>query len=88
MRVNKHLIQSSLVAGLCLASIHLVWATLVAVGWAQALIDFVFRLHMLSTPFQVQAFDPKLAIGLIGFTFIIGCLCGALIHIIKSKFSA
>ena len=82
------LFQTTITGGLCLASLHFCWLILVACGWAQALLDFIFKLHMLNSPFQVQAFDPILGIGLLGITFVIGCFYGALFYLIKSKFSS
>ena len=80
------LLRTSLIGGLCLSSLHFCWALLVALGFAQTLLDFIFKLHMLSPSFVVQAFDPLLALGLIGITFLIGCFYGALFYFIKSKF--
>lgn len=82
------MLQTSLIWGLCLSSFHFCWALLVAFGLAQPLLDFIFKLHMLNSPFQVQAFNPLLAIGLIAVTFFIGCLYGAIFYLIKSKFSS
>ena len=82
-----NLFRTTLVGGLCLSSLHLFWAILVAIGIAQPLLDFIFKLHMLSSPFQVQPFSLTLAMGLIGTTFLIGCLYGALFYLIKSKLS-
>lgn len=81
------LLRTSLIGGVSLSSLHLCWALLVASGWAQPLLDFIFKLHMLNSPFQVQAFNPLLAIGLIGITFLIGCFYGVVFYVIKSKFS-
>lgn len=80
------LFRTSLVGGLFLASLHTCWVILVALGAAQPLLDFIFKLHMLNPPFHVQAFDFALAMELIGITFLIGCFYGAIIYIIKSKF--
>ncbi|MFZ4379972.1 MAG: hypothetical protein ACOYN1_09470 [Polynucleobacter sp.] len=82
------LFQTSLIGGLCLSSLHFCWVMLVALGWAQWLLDFIFKLHMLNSPFQVQVFDPLLALGLIAITFFIGCFYGAIFYLIKGKFSA
>lgn len=82
------LFQTSLISGLCLSSLHFCWVLLVGSGWAQPLLDFIFKLHMLNSPFQVQAFNLVLAIELIGITFLIGCFYGAVFYLIKSKFSS
>ena len=82
-----NLFRTSIVGGLCLASFHMFWALLVAIGWAQPLMDIVFKLHMLNSPFKVQPFDILLAFGLIGITFAIGCFYGAVFYFIKRYFT-
>ena len=77
--------RTTIVGGLCLSSLHVFWVLLVAVGWAQPLLDLVFKLHMLNSPFQVQPFDVGLAAGLIALTFLIGSLYGAVFYLVKTK---
>ena len=77
------LFRTSMIGGLCLASLHFCWLILVFVGSAQPLLDFIFKLHMLNSPFQVQPFDYLLAIGLLGITFLIGCFYGFVFYMIK-----
>ena len=81
------LMRTSLIGGLCLSSLHVCWVILIALGLAQPLLDFIFKLHMLNSPFQVQVFDVVLAAGLIGITFMIGCFYGAVFYFIKNNFS-
>lgn len=82
-----NLLKTSITGGLSLASFHVIWILLVAVGWAQALMDFIFKLHMLNSPFQVQPFELSLAIGLIAMTFTIGFICGVIFYFIKNSLS-
>ncbi len=81
---NTQLIQTSLITGLCLSSLHLSWIVLILLGWAQPLIDFVFKLHMLNSPFQVQPFDLGLAVSLVLITFVIGAFYGLVFVLIKN----
>lgn len=76
--------QLSMISGFSLASLHICWALLVAIGWAQPVIDFIFKLHMLSSPFKVQTFELPLALGLIGITFLIGCFYGIVFSVMKN----
>lgn len=78
MENDNKLLQNSLVGGLCLSSLHLIWVVLIALGLAQPLTDFIFKLHMLNSPFQVQPFSWMLALGLLMFTFSVGAFGGLL----------
>jgi hypothetical protein len=83
-----NLFKTSVIGGFCLASLHFCWALLVALGLAQPLMDFIFKLHMLNSPFLVQPFSLSLAAGLIGITFLIGCFYGAVFYFIKKRFTS
>ncbi len=83
--IYMSLFRTSIIGGLCLASIHFFWAILVALGWAQPLMDFIFKLHMLNSPFQVQPFSGMLALGLIIITFLIGFFYGLIFYLVKNK---
>lgn len=77
--------RTSMIGGLCLSILHFFWVILVALGWAQPFMDFIFKLHMLNSPFQVQPFDVMLALGLLGTTFLIGCFYGAIFYLLKIR---
>ena len=81
--IKMSLFRTSIIGGLCLAALHSCWVILIYLGWAQPLMDFNFKLHMLTPPFQVQPFDEILALGLISITFLIGCFYGAVFYLIK-----
>ncbi len=55
---------------------HAFWALLVAVGVAQPLLDFIFRLHMITPPYTVMPFRPGSAVLLIAVTAVIGFVVG------------
>jgi hypothetical protein len=55
---------------------HLVWSALVALGWAQPVIDFVLQIHMIALPLQVQPFNLGLAATLVAVTAAIGFVLG------------
>ena len=78
------LMKSALIGGLSLASLHLVWVLIIATGFAQALIDWIFKLHMLSSPFQVQPFNLGYAATLLLITFLVGCFYGGIFELIRS----
>lgn len=78
------LMRNMMIGGLCLSSLHILWIMLVVFGLAQPFMDFIFKLHMLNSPFQVQAFDPVLALGLVAITFSFGCFYGLVFYFIKT----
>ena len=62
--------------GFFLGTWHLVWSVLVALGWAQGLINFIFDLHMLMVPVQVAPFNIMTAGELVVVTFAVGYIGG------------
>ena len=64
---------------------HVLWSLLVLFGWAQPVIDFVFWLHFITPPYQVGAFVPARALGLIALTASLGYVFG---HIIAAIWNA
>ena len=86
MENDSQLIQNGLIGGFSLASLHLIWIVLILLGWAQPLMDFVFKLHMLNSPFQVQPFQWVFALGLLMLTFTAGVFGGLLFSYLKTIF--
>jgi hypothetical protein len=74
---NKN--QLGLAVGGLLALIHAVWALIVATGYGQILLDWIFGLHMISTGFAVMPFSWGHALILIIVTFIVGYIIGWLL---------
>ena len=55
---------------------HLVWAALVAAGWAQPLINFIFWAHMIKPVYVIGPFDVVAAATLLVITFCSGYVLG------------
>lgn len=65
-----------LTIGGLLGLIHFAWSIVVALGLAQGLIHFIFRLHMIQPSHVVLPFSLGSAIGLIALTSLIGYIVG------------
>ena len=65
-----------MVLGFLLGGLHLFWALLVAVGWAQPLMDFIFWLHFIRPVYVIEGFEPLRAAGLVLLTGAIGYAMG------------
>ncbi len=76
--MTKYL-KNGMTGGLSLAFVHLCWIIAVALGWGQPLMDFIFKIHMLNSPLQVQAFNPGYAVTLLIVTFTVGFSMGVVI---------
>lgn len=65
-------LRSGLVLGAVIGLWHLTWSLLVAFGWAQPFIDFVFWMHFIQPVYVVQAFNLPTAIVLVIVTAVMG----------------
>ncbi len=55
---------------------HLLWSVLVALGWAQPLVNFILWAHMVNTSYVVGPFDLTAAATLVILTTVIGYVVG------------
>lgn len=74
MQINKN--KTGLTFGFLIGSFHLVWSILVFLGVAQALMNFILDLHMISMPMVILPFNLFKALGLVVVTFAVGYLFG------------
>lgn len=56
---------------------HLCWSVLVALGWAQPVIDFVFWAHFIKPVYVIEPFEFTRAAILVALTAGIGFLLGS-----------
>ena len=68
--------KTGLAVGALFSSVHLLWSVLVALGWAQPLVDFIFWAHMVSVAYIVLPFDLGAAATLLVVTALIGFVVG------------
>lgn len=68
--------KTGLVFGTLLGAWHVVWVVFVALGWAQAIVDFVFWMHMIKPVYVIGPFNFWIALILIAVTGAIGYFGG------------
>ncbi len=73
-KLSEH--QTGLVLGAFFGLMHVVWALVVYLGFAQVWLDFMFGLHFLKNPFVVSAFDMQKAVMLVAVTAGVGYAAG------------
>ena len=71
--------------GSVIAFAHLLWAGLVAIGWAKPLLDFILWLHFLAIPVDIAVFDWLRAGLLVAVTFALSFPLGALFAVIWNR---
>jgi hypothetical protein len=82
-RIHAHWL--GLAFAIFLAVWHSLWSLLVWVGGAQWLIDFIFRLHMITPPYKIAPFSFGIALSLVVVTTCFGYMVGFLIGIIWNR---
>ncbi len=68
--------STGLALGCLLGGMHLLWALLVASGFAQPVMDFIFWLHFIRPVYVIEGFDVARAAGLVALTGVIGFAMG------------
>lgn len=68
--------KTALTLGVFFAGVHVFWSALVASGVAQAVLDFIFWLHMIRAVYLVDTFNIVASLSLILMTFVVGSAVG------------
>lgn len=72
--LNPH--KTGLAVGKLLGGLHIIWSILVALNWAQALVNFSMWAHMVNVPIVVEPFSLAAAVTVIIIATIIGYVIG------------
>jgi len=75
--MRLHTCKVALVVAVVMGGWHLFWSALVAAGWAQPVIDFIFWIHFIKPIYTIEPFDAVRAAILVGVTAAIGFVVGA-----------
>ena len=79
-RINP--IKAAMTVGTVVGLWHLVWVTLVGIGWAQPVMDFILRLHFVEIRYALAPFAAGTALELVILTFAVGALFGLIFAVI------
>lgn len=69
-------IKTGVAVGSVLGLWHLMWVTLVGVGWAKPVMDFVLQLHFIKLDYDLAPYSAVTAGELVLLTFAVGALVG------------
>ncbi len=78
--------KAGIALGIVFGAWHVCWSILVALRWAQPVIDFVFWVHFIKPIYVIEPFDIVRAIILLVVTSGVGFVFGALFALIWNWF--
>ena len=78
MNARVNVGKAGLVLGAMIGLWHLCWSVLVALGWAQLVIDFIFWIHFIKPVYVIEPFEFVRAVILLVVTVIVGFAVGSL----------
>lgn len=67
---------TGLVLGAIIGGMHLFWSLLVAAGWGQPIINFIFWIHFIKPIYLIEPFESIRAVSLVVVTTGIGFIVG------------
>lgn len=79
-RINP--VNTALAVGTVVGFWHMIWVTLVGLGWAKSVMDFILQLHFIHLQYSLAPFAISTAAGLVVMTFAIGALFGLIFSFI------
>lgn len=82
LNINK----AGLTLGSVVGLVHALWSLLIAIDWAQPLINFNFRMHMIEPSFTVSEFNFMTAVTLVIIAFLVGYVVGSVFAFLWNRF--
>ena len=83
MHLKPH--KTGLALGAFVGLLHIIWSLIVALGWAQALVQFKLSMHMVSVPITILPFDIGTAVALVIMAAIVGYVLGYLFAVVCNR---
>lgn len=77
--------HSAMSVGAVVGLFHLVWAALVAAGWAKPLMDFILGLHFIRLDYDIAPFALGTAAALVALTFSVGAVFGLVFALVWNQ---
>jgi hypothetical protein len=68
--------KAAIAVGAVIGLYHLTWVTIVALGWAKPVLDFILQLHFIELNVAIAPFALGKAAALVVLTFALGALFG------------
>jgi hypothetical protein len=75
-------IKTAAAVGTVMGLWHAIWVTLVGLGWARSVMDFVLQLHFIKLDYALAPYAATTAGALILLTFAVGAAFGFLFAVI------
>jgi hypothetical protein len=86
MSAQMAVLKAGPVLAIIIGGWHLCWSVLVALGWAQPLIDFVFWIHFIKPIYVIEPFEVTRAAILVLVTASIGYVLGSIFALVWNTF--
>lgn len=74
--------RTGLAVGVVIGLWHALWVTLVAVGWAKPVMDFILRLHFINLTYELAPFALSTGMLLVSITFLLGAVFGVVFALV------
>lgn len=84
MKKSNSRIYLAIIFGSILATIHLLWLIIVYLNYGKTVLDFLFGIHMLNSPYTIQEFNYNYALTLIVVSFLFGSILGYIYSCLSS----